>query len=73
MRLILQPPDQLFRRKRGKLMAPMPKRKHPGAVALGKLGGRARAIRLSPERRREIARMGGYAKKLVLDEKRRTA
>ena len=40
-------------------------RKNPAAVALGKLGGRkggkARAAALTPERRREIARMGGKA------------
>lgn len=39
--------------------------KNPGAIARGKiggpLGGRIRAERLSPERRREIASMGGRA------------
>lgn len=29
--------------------------KNPNAVALGSLGGKARAKKLSPERRREIA------------------
>lgn len=41
----------------------IPTRKNPAAVALGKLGakkgGLARAAQLSPERRSEIARMGG--------------
>ncbi len=41
--------------------------KDPNAVALGrkggKKGGKARASKLSPERRREIAAMGGRAKK----------
>lgn len=32
------------------------KQKNPAAVSLGSLGGKARAKRLSPERRREIAR-----------------
>ena len=40
--------------------------KNPAAVALGKLGGqkggRARAQRLSPERRREIARRAALAR-----------
>lgn len=40
--------------------------KNPAAVALGKLGGSkggvARAERLSPERRSEIARMGAQAR-----------
>ena len=38
----------------------MPKKKNPHAVALGKMGGakggKVRAAKLSPERRREIAR-----------------
>jgi hypothetical protein len=32
------------------------KQKNPAAVSLGSLGGKARARKLSPERRREIAR-----------------
>ena len=40
--------------------------KNPAAVALGKLGaskgGKARAAKLSPERRRQIARQGGEAR-----------
>jgi hypothetical protein len=32
------------------------KEKNPHSVALGSLGGKARAAKLSPERRREIAR-----------------
>ena len=40
--------------------------KNPAAVALGRLGGRkggkARAAKLSPERRREIARMAARAR-----------
>ena len=32
------------------------KQKNPAAVTLGRLGGKARAKKLSPERRREIAR-----------------
>jgi hypothetical protein len=32
------------------------KQKNPAAVTLGSLGGKARAKKLSPERRREIAR-----------------
>lgn len=39
--------------------SPKPKKKNPAAVALGKLGGKkggpARAARLTPERRSEIA------------------
>jgi hypothetical protein len=34
-------------------------RKNPAAVALGRLGGKARAEALSPGRRAEIGRMGG--------------
>ncbi len=41
--------------------------KNPAAVALGKLGGlkggKARAQKLSPERRSEIARLGGKARR----------
>lgn len=40
---------------------------NPSAVALGRLGGlkggKARAAKLTPERRQEIARMGGFKKK----------
>ncbi|MGB6535411.1 MAG: RNA-binding protein [Xanthobacteraceae bacterium] len=30
--------------------------KHPGAVALGRMGGKARAAAMSPRRRKQIAR-----------------
>lgn len=36
--------------------------KNPAAVALGKLGGKARRESLSPEERSEIARQGGKAR-----------
>lgn len=36
--------------------------KNPAAVAMGKLGGRARAARLTAARRVEIARKGGLAR-----------
>jgi general stress protein YciG len=38
------------------------KRKNPHAAALGKLGGKARAAKLTPERIQEIGRLGGLAK-----------
>lgn len=38
---------------------------HENASALGKLGGVARAKKLSKKRRREIARMGGNARKVA--------
>jgi len=42
------------------------KKKNPIGVAFGKLGaskgGKARALKLSPERRREIARKAGAAR-----------
>jgi hypothetical protein len=48
-----------------------PKRKNPAAVAMGKLGGikggMARAAKLSPERRREIAALA--ARKRWAEEK----
>ena len=48
----------------------MKRRKDPAAVALGKRGGKARAKALSPERRREIAEMGGAAFRAArLDDK----
>ena len=37
------------------------KKKNPAAVALGKLGGKARAENLTPEERSEISRRGGKA------------
>jgi hypothetical protein len=37
------------------------RRKNPHAVALGKLAGAGRMKRVSPERRKEIARMGAAA------------
>jgi general stress protein YciG len=36
--------------------------KNPHAVALGKLGGEARANNTSPEKRKEWARLGGLAR-----------
>lgn len=43
-----------------------PKEKNPAAVSLGRLGGRkggrARAEKLSPERRREIAQQAAFAR-----------
>ncbi len=38
------------------------KRKNQGAVALGRLGGKARASKLTDREREEIARLGGKAK-----------
>jgi hypothetical protein len=37
-------------------------KKHPGAVQLGKLGGKARSKKLSKKQRKEIARLGGLAR-----------
>ncbi len=37
-------------------------KKNPHAVALGRLGGTARAKQLPKAKRREIARLGGKAK-----------
>jgi hypothetical protein len=37
--------------------------KNPNAVALGALGGKARAMKLSAKRRKEIARIAGSAPK----------
>ena len=39
-------------------MTPFKKQKNPAAVALGSLGGKARAKKLSPEQRKEIAEKG---------------
>ena len=41
------------------------------ARAMGRRGGRARASRLSPERRREIASLGGHARQRSLLAARR--
>ena len=38
------------------------KRKNPHAAALGKLGGKARADKTTPEQRKEWARKGGLAR-----------
>lgn len=38
-------------------------KKNPHAVALGRKGGIARAAKLSPERRKEIAEQAGLANK----------
>ena len=37
-------------------------RKNPAAVSLGRRGGKARGKKLSKQRRREIARLGGLAR-----------
>lgn len=48
--------------------------KNPSAVALGKLGGKARALKLSPERRTEIASKGAAVRnakrKLAKEQKK---
>jgi general stress protein YciG len=36
--------------------------KNPNAVALGKLGGKSRAKKTTPEERKEWARLGGLAR-----------
>ena len=46
------------------------KRKDPLAVALGRRGGRARAARLTAEKRREIALMGVQARLAKLKAKK---
>jgi len=53
----------------------MKQSKNPHARALGKLGGKARTEKLSPERRSEIARKAGLARnqKLSADERKRIA
>jgi hypothetical protein len=43
------------------------------AAALGQMGGRARASRLSPERKREIAALGAAARMRSLEAARRIA
>ena len=43
------------------------------ARAMGRRGGRARATRLSPERRRQIASLGGQARQRSLLAERRLA
>ncbi len=45
--------------------------KNPSAMALGSLGGKARAEALSPERRQEIAEKAGNAFAEKMREKRR--
>jgi len=39
-------------------------KKNPAAVALGRKGGEARAKRLSPQQRSDIARRGGKARQM---------
>jgi hypothetical protein len=53
----------------------MAKKKNPAAVALGKLGGRARATKLSAGERSRISRDAAIArsKKLTPAERRRIA
>jgi hypothetical protein len=43
-------------------MATKTRRKNPNAVSMGRLGGLARAKKLSKDERRRIARMGGLAR-----------
>lgn len=43
------------------------------AAALGRRGGRARAARLAPERRRQIAEAGAAARRQSLEAARRVA
>jgi len=38
------------------------RKKHLGAMQLGKLGGKARSKKLSKKQREEIARLGGLAR-----------
>lgn len=45
----------------GKL-PPLMATKNPAAVQLGRRGGKARAKKLSKEKRKEIARLGGRAR-----------
>ncbi len=49
----------------------MTRKKNPNAVALGKLGGKARAQKLSPEERSQIARKAGLARNLKLSAAKR--
>jgi len=50
----------------------MASKKNPNAVALGKLGGKARAEKLSPEKRSEIARKAGLARNIKLSAAKRS-
>jgi hypothetical protein len=47
-------------------------KKNPNAVALGKLGGKARAKKLSPEERAGIARKAGLARNTKLSSAERS-
>jgi hypothetical protein len=60
---------------RGSIHVNMGTKKNPAAVVLGKLGGAARAKRLTKVERTEIARKGGAAraKKLSATERKRIA
>jgi hypothetical protein len=49
------------------------KKKHPGAVALGKLGGKARAEKLTRAERSAIATKASHARKVYLDAMMKTA
>ena len=53
----------------------MGQKKNPHAVALGSLGGKARAKNLSAEEKAEIAGQGGRARfaKMTAEERRRYA
>jgi hypothetical protein len=50
----------------------MAQKKNPNAVALGKLGGKARAKKLSSEQRAEIARNAGLARNVKLSAAKRS-
>ena len=50
----------------------MATKKNPNAVALGKLGGEARAKKLSPEKRSVIARKAGLARNIKISPARRS-
>ncbi len=49
----------------------MASKKNPNAVALGRLGGEARAKKLSPQRRSEIAKDAVQARNLKLSAAKR--
>ena len=48
-----------------------PRSKNPHAVALGRLGGEARAVALTDEERKQVAGAGGAARAAQLTDERR--
>ena len=50
-------------------MSEMKVKKDPSAVTLGRKGGKARAIKLTPEQRQKIARDAALARWKMYDEK----